>query len=193
MPKIYLDGSDGRYYTRRLTEEEAAGCEAKGIDVAYIADTVWETYQRDCERAAIWQAFWQAISNEQSMRRREKALMPLEAAEAKIAQLENDLAQARRMWSHFEGEYARVKGGDPAPLNDYTCVFPKPGCNIEALPIKWQASAVEILGTYRTDLGTKHQYCCCGDDHEKIDEATAQRLRDSGFVVRHQTEVCWNE
>ena len=75
MPKLHLDWSDGRYYTRPLTDEEAAASEAAGGDVVHLEDNVYAAYVRDCERDSIWQAFWRAVSNEQYMRRREKELM----------------------------------------------------------------------------------------------------------------------
>lgn len=197
MPKIYLDWSDGRYYTRQLTDEEAADHEAQGLDVVSIEDAIWQAYERDCQRDAIWQAFWRSISNDQYMRRREKELLPLEDAERKIRQLENDLAQARRMWRYFEEEHDRAKGFDPErwhtaearSSNDYSCVFPQPGCKIDLLPPKWQARATEIVHNYRADLDTKYQGCCCAyGEHEKLDEKTTQRLRDGGFVVEHDSE-----
>ena len=39
---------------------------------------------------------------EQWVRRREKELRPLEDAEREIRRLEVDLAQAKRMWTHYE-------------------------------------------------------------------------------------------
>lgn len=195
MAKLWLDHADGRYSARALTDEEAAGHDY--FDVVHLPNTVWEAYLRHCDRDATWQTLWRSISNEQYMRRREKELMPLEDAERKISQLEGDLAQARRMWRHFEEEHDRAKGLDPnrwhtaeaRSFNDYTCVFPQPDCDIKALSPKWQARATEIIGAYRADLGTKYQGCCCAHgEHEKLDEATVQRLRDSGFVVEHDSE-----
>src|SRR5574342_100176 len=85
VPKLHLDWSDGRYYTRVLSDEEAAESEKHGGTVVYLEDTVYEGYKRDSERDAIWQAFWRAICNEQYMRRREAELQPLESAEREIA------------------------------------------------------------------------------------------------------------
>ena len=53
MPKIFLDHSDGRYFTRQLTDEEAADHETRGFDVVHVEDSVWETYRRDCDRDGI--------------------------------------------------------------------------------------------------------------------------------------------
>ena len=81
MPKLHLDWSDGRYSTRTISDEEV------GIDVVHLEDGVYAAYLRDCERDAVWQAFWRAISNEQYMRRRETELMPLEDAEREIRKI----------------------------------------------------------------------------------------------------------
>jgi hypothetical protein len=39
------------------------------------------------------------------------------------------------------------------------------------------------------DVWAEYQGCCCGHDHEKLDEATAQQLRHNGFVVDHDSEI----
>jgi hypothetical protein len=36
--------------------------------------------------------------------------------------------------------------------------------------------------------GIVHQGCCCGHAHRKLDEATAQQLRNGGFLVEHDSE-----
>ena len=109
MPKIRLDWSDGRYSTRLLSDEEVAKCEALGMDVVYLEDGVYATYLRDCERDAIWQAFWCAISNEQYMRRREKELLPLEDAEREIIRLKDELAHTQRTAKFFEDEWSALR------------------------------------------------------------------------------------
>jgi hypothetical protein len=192
MPKIYLDWTDGRYYTRQLNDAEVAEHEAHGLDVVYIEDTVWETYRRDSERDGIWQAFWRSISNEQAMRRREKELMPLEDAEREIRRLRDDLAQAKRMWTYFEGLDAAARTQrHRAAYIEFTCVFPQPGCDVTVLPPKWRDQAEEILEHYNeahAAKGMKVQGCCCGNEHEKLDEATSQQLRDKGFLIEHDSE-----
>jgi hypothetical protein len=192
MPYLHLDWSDGRYSTRTLSAEEAAKCEEAGGDVAHLEDHIYEAYMRDCDRDAIWQALWRAISNEQSTRRREKELMPLEAAEREIRRLNDDLAQAKRMWSFFEGEYA--KNGHKKHREEYvehTCVYPQPGCQIDVLPEQWRESAQDILEQYRADRmedGMKYQGCCCGHEHKLLDEAEQLKLRTAGFLVENDTE-----
>src|SRR5262245_14200215 len=106
MPHLHLDWSDGRYSTRPLSAEEAREAEALGVDVVHLEDHVYAAYVRDCDRDAIWQAFWRAVANEQSMRRREKELMPLEDAAREIARLKEDLARAQRMEKFYEQRYA---------------------------------------------------------------------------------------
>jgi hypothetical protein len=106
MAKIWLDWSDGRYSTRPLTNEEAAAHEANGFDVVYLEDGTWEAYLRHCDRDATWQVFWRAIANEQSMRRREHELMPLEDAAREIDRLKDELQRAQRSAKFFEDEWS---------------------------------------------------------------------------------------
>lgn len=65
MARLLIDHSDGRYYTRPLTDEEAAARDV--FDVALIPDSVYEQYLRHCDQDRTWQTLWQAISNEQYM------------------------------------------------------------------------------------------------------------------------------
>lgn len=199
MPKLHLDWSDGRYSTRLLNDEEAAKCEELGITVAYVEDHVYETHLRDCERDSIWQALWRAISNEQSMRRREKELRPLEDAEREIVRLTSELASAQRLAKYFEDEWSRAQGIDPEARehakrygDEYTCVYPQPGCTLDVLPEAWRSDAQRILDRYRPDRmegGLKYQGCCCGHEHKLLDNAAAQILRDAGFLVENDTET----
>lgn len=192
MPKLHLDWSDGRYYTRPLSDDEAAKAEAAGCDVVYLEDGIYAAYVRDCERDAIWQTFWRAIGNEQSMRRREKELMPLEDAEREIRRLKDELERAQRMEKFYEQRYAEnLTERHREEFVEYTCVFPQPGCTIDALPPKWQERAEEILEQYNVEHaaeGTKVQGCCCGHEHEKLDDATVDHLRNCGFIVEHDSE-----
>jgi hypothetical protein len=202
MPKIHLDHSDGRYYTRPLTDAEAAEREALGLDVTYVEDAVWEEYLRHCGQDGIWQALWRTISNEQWMRRREKELMPLEDAQREIVQLKNERDQARRMWKHYESENCQLRAekklltATAAPVShpqviEFTCVFPQPGCNVDVLPPQWRDRAAMILAEFDAEAaadGVVHQGCCCGHEHRKLDEPTAQQLRNSGFIVEHDSE-----
>jgi hypothetical protein len=192
MAKIWLDWSDGRYSTRLLTDEEAQEREAKDLDVVHLEDTLWEAYRRDCERDAIWQAFWRSISNEQYMRRREKELMPLEDAEREIRRLKDDLERSQRMEKFYEEHYMKTLNEKHRQTHDeFTCVYPQPGCQIEALPEEWREDAQDILDQYRTDRmedGLKYQGCCCGHRHKLLDEAAQQTLRSAGFLVENDTE-----
>ncbi|HSX22247.1 MAG TPA: hypothetical protein VLE97_05675 [Gaiellaceae bacterium] len=194
MAKIWIDWSDGRYYTRLLTDAEAANREALDLDVAHVEDSVWEEYLRHCGQDGIWQALWRSISNEQWMRRREKELMPLEEAAREIARLKDDLARAERLSKHHEerwtGAMRAVRGGDHRE-REFTCVFPRPGCDVEILPPAWRDRAREILAKYRTDLaaeGMVVQGCCCGHDHQRLHDATVVELRRAGFIVEHDVE-----
>jgi hypothetical protein len=112
MAKIWLDWSDGCYSTRLLTDDEAAEHEAKGFDVAYIEDSVYEAYLRHCGRDAGWQALWRAISNEQHMRRRERELLPLEEASREIERLRDELARAQRTAKFFEDVWRHKRASD---------------------------------------------------------------------------------
>jgi len=193
MPYLHLDWSDGRYTTRTLSSEEAAKAEAAGCDIVNLEDHVYAAYVRDCERDSIWQAFWRAISNEQYMRRREKELMPLEDAEREIRRLKEELERSQRMEKFYEQRYAEQIGEKHREeYIEFTCVFPQPGCRIEILPPKWRERAQEILDAYNVERaaeGMKVQGCCCGHEHEKLDEATAEQLRNSGFLVEHDSET----
>jgi len=203
VPKIYLDYSDGRYFTRQLTDAEATDHEDRGIDVASIEDAVWEAYRRDCERDGIWQALWRSISNDQSMRRRERELMPLEDAAREIDRLKNDRDQARRMWKHYEHENCQLRAerrlltATAAPVrhpqvDEFTCVFPQHGCDVLALPSQWRDRAAMILAEFDVEAaadGIVHQGCCCGHEHQKLDEETARQLRTKGFLVEHDSEA----
>ena len=195
MAKIWIDWSDGRYYTRLLTDEEAQAAEEKDLDVVHLEDNIWESYVRDCERDAIWQAFWRSIQNEQSMRRREKELRPLEDAAREIARLKDDLARAERMSKHFEDEWTRVRSavsGHSRESREWTCVFPQPGCNIDLLPPAWRERAKDILTKYRPELaaeGMAVQGCCCGNEHQHLHDATVMQLRAAGFLVEHDSEA----
>ena len=192
MAKLHLDWSDGRYSTRPLNDEEAAKCAALGVDVVHLEDGVYNAYLRHCEQDGVWQAFWRAISNEQYMRRREKELMPLEDAAREIARLKEDLSRSQRMEKFYEEQYARQIGDrHRTEYVEYTCVFPQPGCEVGVLPAQWQERAKEILDAYRADLaveGLKVQGCCCGNEHQKLDDATTEQLRAAGFLVEHDAE-----
>jgi hypothetical protein len=193
MAKILLDYSDGHYSTRPLTDEEATSSEALGGDVAHVEDRVLDAWHRHCDEERAWQAHWRAISNEQAMRRREKELMPLEDAEREIRRLRDDLAQAQRMWSFFEGKYAEHhQEQHREKYVEFTCVFPKPGCDVDVLPPKWRESAAEILEQYSTKHaaeGMRAQGCCCGHEHEKLDAEAEARLKGAGFLIEHDTEA----
>lgn len=190
--KLHLDWSDGRYSTRPLDDEEAAKCVALGIDVVHLQDSVYDAYLRHCEQDGVWQTLWRAISNEQAMRRREKELMPLEDAEREIARLKDELARAQRMETFYAERYAeQLSEQHRAEYVDFTCVYPQPGCRIDVLPPKWRDRAQEILEQFdaqRAADGMRRQGCCCGHEHEKLDEATADQLRGAGFLVEHDAE-----
>ena len=193
MAKIHLDWSDGSYSTRLLNDEEAAECEALGIVVAYLEDSVYDVYLRHCTQDHVWQSFWRAISNEQSMRRREKELMPLEDAQREIDRLKEDLARAKRMESFYEEQYRQnLTERHRERYVEFTCIYPQPGCDVDALPPKWRECARDILAYHynveHAAEGQLRQGCCCGNEHAKLDEATTQQLRAKGFLVEHDAE-----
>ena len=200
MAKIWLDYSDGSYSTRLLTDEEASAREALGGDVAHVEDRVMDAYYRHVDLDAAWQALWHAISNEQYMRRREKELMPLEDAEREIARLKEELARAKRMETFYENKYVQNLGErHREKYVEYTCVYPQPGCQIEALKNvpgvhpEWIEATQEIMEqrefAERTAEGSKYQGCCCGHKHLLLSDAEAQMLRDAGFIVENATET----
>ena len=194
MVRLHIDSSDGRFHVRTVTNEEVAKGEAEGFDFAFLEESAWEAYRRHCDRDATWQVLWRSISNEQWMRRREKALMPLEDAEREIARLKDDLARAQRMTSYYEEERARVAAAVRSGHRrerEYACVFPLPGCAVAILPPIWQESAREILAKYRPELaaeGMSVQGCCCGQHHQRLHDATVTQLRVNGFIVEHDLD-----
>lgn len=200
MPKLLLDWSDGRYYTRLISGDEAAAAEAAGRDVVYLEDDVYAAYVRDCERDAIWQVFWRSIANEQSMRRRERELMPLEEAEREITRLKADLEQSKRMEKFYEERYEQhLAEKHREQYVEFTCIYPQPGCQIEALEQvpgmhpEWIEAAEGIIEqprfAERAAEGLKYQGCCCCHKHLLLEDADAQKLRDAGFVVENDTEA----
>ena len=196
MAKILLDHSDGRYSTKCLNEEEAAELEAKGIDVTYVQDQVYDAYLQHCAQDTVWQTLWQALSNEAYFRRREKELMPLEEAEREIARLKEDLARSERMHRHYEDEWLRATGRQTRAEHDnngnYTCIFPQPACDISVLESEeWRASAAELLKKYNIELGkegSRHQGCCCGHTHRLLSPGAALRLRAAGFLIVNEAD-----
>lgn len=200
MPKLHLDWSDGRYSTRPLSDDEATAAETAGCDVIYLEDGVYAAYVRDCERDSIWQAFWRAIANEQSLRRREKELLPLEEAERKIRHLEDALARAERMEAFYEERYMQnLSEKHREEYVEYTCIYPQPGCQVDALKKvpgmhpEWLEALEEITAqpkfAERSAEGLKYQGCCCGHKHLLISDTDAQMLRDAGFLVENDTET----
>jgi hypothetical protein len=76
-------------------------------------------------------------------------------------------------------------------VEEFTCVYPQPGCQIEALPAQWRDRAVEILTCYRQSLaaeGMLRQGCCCGHEHQKLDAVAEEKLRSAGFLIEHDSE-----
>jgi len=192
MAKIWLDSADGRYSTRLLTDEEAARHEAQGFDVACIEDSVWEEYLRHCGHDGFWQALWRSISNEQYIRRRAKELLPLEDAEREISRLKEALNRTKLMEAYWAAAYAGKQNvHHREEYAEFTCVYLKPGCDVEALPLPWRERAAEILETYnpeRTEGGLTYQGCCCGHEHLLLDDETAAKLRAAGFIVENDSE-----
>lgn len=82
--------------------------------------------------------------------------------------------------------------------NMYTCVYPQPGCDVQALLPEWRKRALEILNEYNpkhTSDGLKYQGCCCGHQHRLLDAAAKQKLVAAGFLVEDDTEtpVYWED
>jgi hypothetical protein len=193
MTHFLLDHSDGSYSVRQLTIEEARDLEERGFDVASIEDGVLAQWHRHCDEEYAWQALWRTIDNALYASRKMRELLPMDQAEWKIRQLTEERDQARRMWQFYEDQYnQRLTEKHRDEYDTYTCVYPQPGCDVEALPLPWRERAAEILETYnpeRTEGGLKYQGCCCGHEHLLLDDATAQKLRDAGFLVENDTET----
>ena len=198
MTRILLDYADGRYSTRLINTEEATGLEAQGTDIAHVENRVYAAYLHHCYQDAGWQALWRSISNEQYLRRREQALLPLEEAQREIDRLKDELERSERMHRHFEDEYLHATGRQPSTEHEnagaYTCIFPQPGCDVRLLEsAEWQASATELLKKYNVERGKegkegRYQGCCCGHTHRLIDLQVAERLRAGGFLVENDSD-----
>lgn len=195
MVKILLDHADGRYSPRLLTAKEEL--EANGADVAYVEDQVYDAYLHHCTQSAVWQALWRSITNEQHLRRREQELLPLEEAQRKMDRLKKAIARAEQMHRHFEDEGLRATGRQTRTEHEndgayYTCIFPQPGCDINALESEeWRLAATELLKKYSLELGkegSRYQGCCCGHTHRAIDPQAAKKLRAAGFFVENDTD-----
>lgn len=193
MAKILLNHYDGRYSTRLLSDKEASELEASGGNVTHVDTRAYDAYLRHCEADVVWQTLWQALSNEQYYRRRESELMPLEEAQREIARLQDDLARSKRMEKFYEEQYTLQLGErHREAFVEYTCIFPQPGCNIDALPPEWHERAQEILEQYNSEQaasGLKAQGCCCGNAHKRLDEQAVAQLRNAGFLVEHDSET----
>lgn len=190
MAKILLDYADGRYSTKLLSEEEATELETQGMEVTCVQDAVYDAYLRHCDQDAGYQVLWRSIVNEQSLRRRERALLPLEEAQREIDRLKEDLARSERMHRHYEDEGLRATGRQTRAA--YTCIYPQPGCGISALESdEWRLRAQEILEKYNVTLGEEgshHQGCCCGHTHRLLSAQVAQDLRAAGFLVENESD-----
>jgi hypothetical protein len=198
MAKILLDYSDGSYSTQSLSDDEAAQLEAHGTDVAHVEDRVYDAYLRHSEQDGVWQALWRSIANEQYVRRRQQELLPLEEAQREIDRLKEELARSERMQHHYEDEWARATGRqtrDEHEANNgaYTCIFPQPGCDLDALESDaWREAATEILKKYnakRGDESRRYLACCCGHEHLLIGPEKAAKLRAAGFLVENAVET----
>lgn len=189
MAWVLLDHSDGPYSTRPLSDEEAAKLEAQVANVALVEDRVLAAWHRHCDESSAWQALWRALANDLYIRRRERALLPLEDAAREIEHLKEELARVK---SYFEDAAGHQPRTEHAIVDDYTCIFPQPGCDISVLEsAEWRASAVEILEKYNVKLGEeggRYQGCCCGHRHLRISSQAAARLRAAGFLVENDSE-----
>ena len=193
MAKILLDHSDGHYSTRLLSDEEAAAFEAQGSEVAHVEDHVFEAWHRHCEQEGVWQTLWRVIDNERYVRRRERELQPLEDAEREIRRLKEELERSKRMETFYEERYVQnLSERHREEWIEFTCVYPTPGCQLDALPFpSWQEHAVELLEQYNVERaaeGLKRQGCCCGHTHAKLDAVASAQLRAAGFIVEHDAE-----
>lgn len=180
--KILIDHRDGRYSVQTATDTNELS------DAFEVADPVWEEYLRHVGNDGIWQALWQSFANERSVRRREQELMPLEDARMKIEQLETALLQTKRRERFYARDYfVNLNRNHRALYREYACVYPKPGCNLAALPrLTWQEDAAALLEEYneKREIDDLIQTgCCCGVDHLNLDAASIEKLRKAGFVV----------
>ncbi len=82
---------------------------------------------------------------------------------------------------------------------EYTCIYPQPGCQVDALKKvpgmhpEWLEAVETIMAqpkfAERAAEGLKYQGCCCGHRHLLLTETDAQMLRDAGFLVENDTET----
>lgn len=72
-------------------------------------------------------------------------------------------------------------------MRTYHCVFPRPGCNVEALPWSWRERAAQVLAEW-VKRGPTEQGCCC-KGHRLLDAWEVWWFTQNGFGVAQDTEV----
>ena len=197
MPYLWLTHADGRHYVRLLTDEEGR----KSDDAVLIEDRVYDAYLKHSEQDRVWQAFWNAIDNEQAMRRQVEKLQPLEDAQREIERLKAELDRHKRMEIHWQNAYANKQTAahreeyeeHREEYEEFTHIYPQAGCDVTVLPSEWMERAQDILAAFdaeRAAEGMKYQGCCCEyGNHRLLSADEAQKLRDAGFLVENDTEV----
>lgn len=98
---------------------------------------------------------------------------------------------AKILLDHADGQYStRLLSAEND--GDYTCIFPQPGCDIDALEsAEWRASAADLLKKYNIERGkegSRYQGCCCGHTHRSISAQAAEKLRAAGFLVENDVD-----
>lgn len=73
-------------------------------------------------------------------------------------------------------------------MRESHCVFPQPGCDVNALPLLWRERAATILTEWVED-GPKYQGCCVRNGaHVLLKPAEVAKLTLAGFLVEKDSE-----
>ena len=117
MPYLFLNCSDGRYSTRRLTDEEGRTSDRAVL----VEERIYDAYSRHCDQDTVWQTLWNALDNEQAMRRHEKELQPLEEARRTIEWLKAELDRSQRMEKFYQIRPGRTHPTKSSTSTSRTC------------------------------------------------------------------------
>lgn len=104
MPYITIDYSDGQYYVKELTEEEADRGMQQG-DFAYVSESTVAAWKSHCQQADAFHTLWRTLDNELELKKRQAAPS---IDQRKLARLEAELTEARKTADHFHSLWLKA-------------------------------------------------------------------------------------